>query len=98
MNRLSALLVALSRRVGLRDAFWPENFASALVFAGLHVPLIAAKGIPLTAAVVTQALAGNAIAGTVFGWVFRRRGLEAAMVAHGAADVWLRAALPVLLA
>jgi len=27
-----------------------------------------------------------------------RRGLEGAMVAHGAADVWLQAALPALLA
>jgi len=34
----------------------------------------------------------------VFGWMFRRRGLEGAMVAHAAADVWLQAALPELLA
>jgi uncharacterized protein (TIGR03382 family) len=33
----------------------------------------------------------------VFGWMFRRRGLEGAM-AHAAADVWLQAALPELLA
>jgi hypothetical protein len=30
--------------------------------------------------------------------MFRRRGLEGAMVAHGATDVWLQAALPALLA
>ena len=50
------------------------------------------------AASLKQTLRGNGIAGVVFGWIFRRRGLEAAMVAHGAADVWLQAALPALLA
>jgi len=30
--------------------------------------------------------------------LFRRCGLEGAMVAHGAAGVWLQAALPALLA
>jgi membrane protease YdiL (CAAX protease family) len=39
-----------------------------------------------------------AVIRVVFGWMFRRRGLEGAMVAHGAADVWLQAALPAPLA
>ena len=47
---------------------------------------------------VTYVLAANAPAGLLFGWLFRRRGLESAMLAHGAANVWLHAALPALLA
>ena len=50
------------------------------------------------ATVLAYVLLGNALAGVVFGWMFRRRGLEGAMIAHGAADVWLEAALPALLA
>jgi len=43
-------------------------------------------------------LLGNFPPGLFFEWLFRRKGLESAMIAHGAADVWLHAALPLLLA
>ena len=88
----------LARRAGLRVAFWPANVLAALVFGALHFPSIALARIPLTGAVVAHVLLANGIAGVVFGWMFRRRGLEGAMVAHGSADVWLQAALPALLA
>jgi len=71
---------------------------AALVFGALHFPSIAPARIPLTGAVIAYVLLANGIAGVVFGWMFRRRGLEGAMVAHGSADVWLQAALPALLA
>jgi len=91
-------LVALGRRGGVREPFWPANLVAALAFAALHLPSISWSHIPLTGPVVAHVLLGNGIAGAVFGWMFRRRGLEGAMVAHGAADVWLQAALPALLA
>jgi membrane protease YdiL (CAAX protease family) len=91
-------LFALLRRFGAREAFWPANVAAALLFGALHLPAVAFSHTPLTPAVVAHVLLGNGIAGAVFGWMFRRRGLEGAMVAHGAADVWLQAALPALLA
>jgi membrane protease YdiL (CAAX protease family) len=91
-------LFALARRVGVREAFWPANAVAAVLFGALHLPAAAAGRVPLTGAAIAHVLLGNGIAGVVFGWLFRRRGLEAAMVAHGAADVWLQAALPALLA
>jgi hypothetical protein len=91
-------LFALARRIGVREAFWPSNVAAALVFGALHLPSLAFARIPLTGAVIAHVLLGNLLAGVVFGWMFRRRGLEGAMVAHGATDVWLQAALPALLA
>jgi membrane protease YdiL (CAAX protease family) len=94
---LSALL-ALARKLGARDGFWPANAAAALVFGAAHLPVARAFGASLTAPVVTYVLAANAPAGLLFGWLFRRRGLESAMLAHGAANVWLHAALPALLA
>jgi len=82
----------------VREAFWPANLVAALVFGALHLPSVVLLRVALTTGVLAHVLIGNAIAGAVFGWMFRRRGLEGAMVAHGAADVWLQAALPALLA
>ena len=95
---LMTALIGLGRRAGMREAFWPANALAALVFGALHLPAVALLRIPLTGGVLAYVLLGNALAGVVFGWMFRRRGLEGAMVAHGAADVWLQAALPALLA
>ena len=53
-----------------------------------HLPATAAL-LPLTPAVIARALILNGIPGVVFGWLFWRRGLEAAMVAHFAADLVL---------
>jgi membrane protease YdiL (CAAX protease family) len=93
---LSALFL-LARRLQI-DGFWPANVAAALVFGALHLPALRLFHMPLSGAVVAWVLAGNGIAGVVFGWLFRRRGLEGAMIAHAAADLWLQALLPVLLA
>ena len=92
------VLIAVLQRARLRATFWPANVLAALIFGALQLPLLAWARVPLTGPVVAYALAGNAIAGVVFGWMLKRRGLEGAMVAHGATDVWLHAALPALLA
>ncbi|HEY6912986.1 MAG TPA: CPBP family intramembrane glutamic endopeptidase [Myxococcales bacterium] len=93
---LTALMV-LFRRVGLHG-FWPANLVAALVFGALHLPVLRLSGIPLTAGAIIAIIAGNTVVGLTFGWLYRRRGLEAAMLAHGAADVWLQGFLPALLA
>jgi len=90
--------IRVAQRAEVRDAFWPANVLAALVFGALHFPSIAPARIPLTGAVIAYVLLANGIAGVVFGWMFRRRGLEGAIVAHGSADVCLQAALPALLA
>jgi len=95
---LLSTLFVLFQRAGVREAFWPANLVAALVFGALHLPSVVLLRVALTTGVLAHVLIGNAIAGAVFGWMFRRRGLEGAMVAHGAADVWLQAALPALLA
>lgn len=93
---LTALMV-LFRRAGI-DGFWPANLGAALAFGALHLPALRLSGTPFTAGAVAAIIAGNTVLGLTFGWLYRRRGLEAAMLAHGAADVWLQGLLPSLLA
>ena len=60
---------------------------SALLFGLGHLPTIVAYGGALTGDVIVWTLAGNGIFGAVAGVLFRRHGLEAAMLAHGLAHV-----------
>jgi membrane protease YdiL (CAAX protease family) len=89
--------MVLFRRAGI-DGFWPANLLAAFALGALHLPLLRNSTGPISAGGVLAFLAGNAVLGLTFGWLYRRRGLEAAMFAHGAADVWLQGLLPALLA
>jgi Type II CAAX prenyl endopeptidase Rce1-like len=68
--------------------FWTANIASALLFGIGHLPATAAL-IPLTPIVVARAIVLNGLLGLVAGWLYWRRGLESAMVAHFSADIVL---------
>jgi membrane protease YdiL (CAAX protease family) len=87
MSLLAWLLARGPRRAdgtpGSR-AFWLAIVGSATVFGLAHLPLTAPLASPL---VVTRAVVLNGIAGMLFGWLYWRRGLEAAMAAHWSADV-----------
>ncbi|MFZ7091211.1 CPBP family intramembrane glutamic endopeptidase [Primorskyibacter sp. 2E233] len=54
---------------------------SAVLFGAGHLPAMAAL-IPLTPVVILRTVGLTALLGLVFGWLFWRRGLEHAMVAH----------------
>jgi hypothetical protein len=56
-------------------------FLSAILFGAGHLPAMAALT-PLTPIVVLRTVGLNALLGLAFGWLFWRRGLEHAMVAH----------------
>ena len=60
----------------------------AVLFGLGHLPATAAM-VPLTTLVVARALVLNGLAGVVFGWLYWRRDLLAAMVAHFSADIVL---------
>lgn len=92
---LMSLLVWLASRVLARPgarpdprAAWTGVVGAALVFGLLHLPAAATLW-PLTAMVVVRIVALNAAGGIVFGWLYWRRGLAHAMVAHFFADVVL---------
>lgn len=67
-------------------AIWLAIVIAAVLFAAGHLPAVAAVS-PLTTALLARTLVLNSLAGIAFGWLYWRRGLEAAMVAHFSADL-----------
>lgn len=65
--------------------FWSANIIVAILFGLGHLPG-AAMVMHITPTVVVLALALNGIAAIAFGYLYWKRGLEAAMIAHFCAD------------
>ena len=72
--------------------FWIANILAAVVFGLAHLPATATL-IPLTPLVITRAIVLNGLAGVAFGYLYWKRGLESAMVAHFSADIILHVVL-----
>ncbi len=77
--------------------FWLAIVIAAIVFGLGHLPATAALGVPLNNLIVTRAILLNGIPGIVFGWLYWKRGLESAMVAHFSADIVLHVIVPLFL-
>ena len=78
------------------SAFWFANVLVAILFGLGHLPS-ASLFMPITPLVVTAALLLNGLAGISFGYLYRRQGLEAAMIAHFTGDFVIYVVGPVLL-
>jgi membrane protease YdiL (CAAX protease family) len=77
-------------------AYITAALLAALLFGAGHLP--ATKAItPLTPVVITRALILNGLGGVVFGLLYWRFGLEAAMIAHFAGDIVIHVALPLII-
>jgi membrane protease YdiL (CAAX protease family) len=72
--------------------FWIANIFAAIIFGLAHLPATATL-IPLTPLVITRAIVLNGLAGVAFGYLYWKRGLESAMVAHFSADIILHVVL-----
>lgn len=68
--------------------FWIANILAAVLFGLGHLPATA-NILPLTPLVITRAILLNGVGGVIFGWLYWKRGLESAMVAHFSADIVL---------
>ncbi len=99
---LMTLFVFLGARLlrqGGRPAPWVVWTAMALatlLFGVMHLPQAAEIGGGLPASLVAYTLLGNGLGGVVFGWLYWKRGLLAAVTAHFAADVVLYVVAPAL--
>jgi len=61
---------------------WFAIIGSALMFALGHLPLLIMISPDPQPWLVIEVLLGNTIPGVLFGWLFWRKGIEAAMLAH----------------
>ncbi|MDX6500750.1 MAG: hypothetical protein QOG23_4010 [Blastocatellia bacterium] len=69
----------------LSATFWIANVLVAVLFGLGHLPA-ASRVMQITPAVVVVALVMNGIAAISFGYLYWKRGLESAMIAHFCAD------------
>jgi hypothetical protein len=69
-------------------ALWLANILAAVIFGLSHLPTTATLA-KLTPLLIARAILLNGIVGVVFGYLFWQYGLEAAMLAHFAADLVL---------
>ena len=69
----------------LPSTFWIANVLAAVLFGLGHLPA-ASRVMQITPEVILLALALNGIAAVPFGYLYWKRGLEAAMIAHFCAD------------
>lgn len=73
-------------------AVWASMLGAALLFGAAHLPLAGTLGDGLTLAYAANVVIMNAILGIVFGWLYWRRGLVAAMAAHFSTNIILKVA------
>jgi membrane protease YdiL (CAAX protease family) len=72
--------------------FWIANILTAVLFGLGHLPATAML-IPLTPLVITRAIVLNGLGGIAFGYLYWKRGLESAMIAHFSTDIVLHVLL-----
>jgi hypothetical protein len=79
----------LRKKAGPPSSGWIAGaiLAAAVLFGALHLPAALAMGAHLSAPVVAYILAGNAVPGILFGLLYWRYGIEAAMMAHALAHI-----------
>jgi hypothetical protein len=79
----------LQRGSGVPDPrhVWASAGVASLVFGALHLPVVLAIGVDLSAPVVAFVVVGNGVPGLLFGYLYWRYGFEAAIGAHGLGHV-----------
>jgi membrane protease YdiL (CAAX protease family) len=70
-----------------KTIMWSANVFAALAFGMLHLPQTAIFAGGLTLSVTILVLSLNGFVGVIFGWLYWRHGLLAAMIAHFSTDV-----------
>ena len=85
---LTAVLAAAMRLgVPRGTGFWSANGVAALLFAAGHLGLLFTLVPHPPLWLVAMVMAGNIVPALGFGWLYRRDGIEAAMLAHAGAHL-----------
>lgn len=94
---LMSLLVWLATRIWKPTPaiYWSACIIAAVLFGVAHLPnWLAISSAPVSPYIAASIIAANAAGGIAFGWLFWRRGLEHAMLAHFSTDIVLHVLLP----
>ena len=85
----------IKKKDGLPTVFgiWVSIVLAAVIFGLGHLPATA-QITPLTAMIVIRAIVLNGVGGIFFGWLYWKKGLESAMIAHFTADIVLHIITP----
>lgn len=67
--------------------FWAGIVLSALIFGIGHVPAAISFGMLSTPLRIGYIVLANTIGGLIFGWLYWRKGLEGAMIAHASTHI-----------
>ena len=73
---------------------WVANVLAVIPFGLMHLTNVAGLGISITFGSVLLVILLNGVAGVIFGILYWKHGLEAAILAHFATDIVLKAILP----
>lgn len=93
MTGLVFALWLFTRRRTAPWMYWLAIVVAAVLFGAGHLPA-AAQLWPLDGVVIARTLLLNGLGGVVFGWLYWKRGLEAAMIAHFSTDLVLHVFAP----
>jgi membrane protease YdiL (CAAX protease family) len=72
---------------------WLAIIISSVIFGLGHLPITSTMT-AITPAIVARAIVLNGIGGVIFGWLYWKKGLEAAMISHFSADIVIHVAVP----
>jgi membrane protease YdiL (CAAX protease family) len=74
---------------------WLSIILAAIIFGLGHLP-VTSQITALTGIVVIRAIVLNGIGGIIFGWLYWKKGLESAMIAHFSTDIVLHIISPLV--
>lgn len=74
---------------------WLAIIMTSIIFGLGHLPITSGLT-AITPVVVIRAVILNGIGGIIFGWLYWKKGLEAAMISHFSADISLHVILPLI--
>ncbi|MCL2739688.1 MAG: CPBP family intramembrane metalloprotease [Oscillospiraceae bacterium] len=100
MSLLVWIILAISRKRGASEppawSVWAAIGIAAILFGLGHLPFTASM-VEIDWLVIARAVLLNGVGGIIFGWLFWKRGLVAAIIAHFSADIVLHVLLPIIM-
>jgi membrane protease YdiL (CAAX protease family) len=98
---LMSLVVFIFMKIFRKDKpnsliVWVSIIIISILFGLGHLPITSAV-VSITPIVILRAIVLNGIGGLIFGWLYWKKGLEAAMISHFVADIFIQIIFPVIL-